>query len=239
MYAEQIQKAREQGHTDEQIVGWLGDKSKLAPRVTKALKAGHEPQAILSYVAKMPNREFVELDFVARNPNLYGLYGATVETAKAVIPYVKYIDPAERDKFMKLSQQRQTRDLLLNNLGAVAVLGAGPITKGAAPIIKRYLPRTYKLLTKKRSILRVFGKKPIPKVPPKVEPRIQRAAEARQAEITRLMPEEPIGPKPEIPTKKTLRVEEQKQVIGKMIKEGIIDRDKPSFSIRLNGLCIT
>ena len=40
----------------------------------------------------------MEMSFFARNPNAYGVYGATKEVIKASLPYIKYIDPEEREK---------------------------------------------------------------------------------------------------------------------------------------------
>ena len=83
-----------------------------------------------------------EQSFIAKHPNLYGAFGV----AQALIPYLKYVDPTEREKFAKLSTQEQTRDLLLENLEAVAMVAAPVITKGVVPIIAKYLPKTYKAL---------------------------------------------------------------------------------------------
>ena len=83
-----------------------------------------------------------EQSFIAKHPNLYGAFGV----AQALIPYLKYVDPYEREKFAKLSTQKQTRDLLLQNLETIGLLAAPLITKGAVPIIARYLPKTYKAL---------------------------------------------------------------------------------------------
>ena len=83
-----------------------------------------------------------EQSFIAKHPNLYGAFGA----AQALVPYIKYIDPNERERFSKLSQQKQTRELLLQNLETVALVGAPLITKGLAPVVARYLPKTYKAL---------------------------------------------------------------------------------------------
>ncbi len=83
-----------------------------------------------------------EQSFIAKHPNLYGAFGV----AQALIPYLKYVDPTEREKFAKLSTKEQTRDLLLENLEAVAMVAAPVITKGVVPIIAKYLPKTYKAL---------------------------------------------------------------------------------------------
>jgi len=81
-----------------------------------------------------------ERSFIAKHPNLYGVFGMVQE----LVPYIKYIDPTERERFSKLSTQKQTRELLLQNLEAVLMVGAPLITKGAVPIVAKYLPRTYK-----------------------------------------------------------------------------------------------
>lgn len=89
-----------------------------------------------------------EAPFKATHPNLYGIWGAAKETVKTMVPYLKYVDPEEREKFMKMSQQEQTRDLLLQNLEAVGELGTAPILKGLKPILQLHFPKTHKLLTK-------------------------------------------------------------------------------------------
>ena len=93
----------------------------------------------------------MEMSFFARNPNAYGVYGATKEVIKASLPYIKYIDPEEREKFMKLSQQQQTRELLFETLNAV-VLGrwkpiSGFATEVGGAALEAFLPKTAKILT--------------------------------------------------------------------------------------------
>lgn len=97
-----------------------------------------------------------ETPWEARYPNLYGVYGATKEVGKTLLPYIKYIDPAEREKFMQLDQQEQVRDLLLEDLNLVALGRWKPIAQfgkevaGAA--METFLPKTYEALTKARKI---------------------------------------------------------------------------------------
>jgi len=136
---------------------------------------------------------FEPLPISAKYPNLYGIYGATKETGKSVIPYIKYVDPEEREKFMKLSQQKQTRELLLQNLEAVALFGIQPIAKGSWNIFSKYLPRTAAKL-KAIAKTHIAGKKPglktepIPEEPgPVTSERL--TAQQRQAEIERVMAE--------------------------------------------------
>ena len=95
-------------------------------------------------------QEKQERPFAAQNPNLYGAWGAVKETVKSVVPYLKYVDPEERKRFVKMSQQDQTRELLLQDLEAVTIVGAGPILKGAKalkPIAQygalKHFPKTY------------------------------------------------------------------------------------------------
>jgi hypothetical protein len=95
-----------------------------------------------------------EQSFIAKHPNLYGALGA----AQSLIPYIKYIDPEERDKFAKLSQQEQTRDLLLQNLETVATVGLPVISKGLAPVIAKYLPKTHKALQFIKTPMKEWGK---------------------------------------------------------------------------------
>jgi len=135
-----------------------------------------EPLPLRTYKEPPPVTE--EAPFMAKHPNLYGAYGAVKETAKTLIPYAKYIDPAERKEFLKLDKQHQVRDLLLQDLEAVAFAAAGPIGKGiaeiAAPALKKFLPKTYKLLTKS------IGKAKV-KTPPieiEVAPEVQKVMDA-------------------------------------------------------------
>ena len=125
-----------------------------------------------------------EAPFMAKHPTTYGIYGAVKETTKALIPYVKYIDPSERKRFMELSQQKQTRELLLQNLETVAMLGVGPIAKGAWGKFAEHLPKTASKLTGIAKA-RLWGKKPT----------LQQAAKARQAAIDKIMPDDstPVG----------------------------------------------
>ena len=90
-----------------------------------------------------------ETKFMREHPNLYGVLGAVSGTAEELTKYsyLKYIYPEEREKFNALSNQKQTRQLLLDNLEAVIGLGVGPISKGAGQIVKKVLPSTYKFLT--------------------------------------------------------------------------------------------
>jgi hypothetical protein len=56
-------------------------------------------------------------------------------------PYIRYIDPEERERFSKLSQQRQTRELLLENLKAVGEIAVTPIVQGGSQIVKHGFKR--------------------------------------------------------------------------------------------------
>lgn len=117
------------------------------------LLANAKPIAPAGTVPNGPPPKKEPLPFEARYPNLYGAWGMVAGTAKDIVPYLKYVDPSERDRFMKLSQEDQTMDLLLENLNAVLAVGAKPIGEGikaaAVPFMEKYLPKTYKLLTRK------------------------------------------------------------------------------------------
>ncbi|MHC4756938.1 MAG: hypothetical protein ACYTBP_17585, partial [Planctomycetota bacterium] len=72
---------------------------------------------------------------------------------REMVPYLKYIDPDERDRFMQLSQREQSRDLLLQNLQAILELGGGKVVEGVgkivgkrvvSPIFKKAFPKTTK-----------------------------------------------------------------------------------------------
>lgn len=125
---------------------------------SQALNDIYEETARKSGPAKME-----ELPFEAHHPNLYGLYGAGKEVAKSLLPFVRYVDPEERERFMKLSQEGQTRELLGEAFNA-AVLGRWkPLakfgTEVAGATLQTFLPKTYAALT------RPLFKAPAPAVP--------------------------------------------------------------------------
>ncbi len=122
-----------------------------------------------------------EPSFAAKHPALYGIgRGAVVETVKDLVPYLKYVDPKERERFMKLSQQKQTRELLLQNLETVALVGAKPLTEGVkavakhkvAPFLAKHLPKTYAKLQKVGQV----ATKPLGKGRLKAAPEVEVAA---------------------------------------------------------------
>lgn len=80
--------------------------------------------------------------FIEKHPNLYGAFGA----AQSLIPYIKYIDPNEREQFAKLSTQEQTKDLLMENLETLLYVGSGGLSRAGSSLIARYLPKTAKAL---------------------------------------------------------------------------------------------
>ena len=90
-------------------------------------------------------------EFMAEYPNLYGIYGALKETGKSTLPWVKYIDPEERDNFAKLTTQQQTRALLLEDLNFALIGMGGPLAKDikyASGLFMKALPKTWsKVLT--------------------------------------------------------------------------------------------
>ena len=82
------------------------------------------------------------------------------------IPYMKYIYEDEREEFLKLSQQEQTRDLLLQNLEAIIWTGGGKVAEGVSkfvsPIFKATFPKTIKAASKIVEAMPV-KQKPLPK----------------------------------------------------------------------------
>ena len=72
-----------------------------------------------------------------QSPSALAMQAAAFETYKTMLPYVKYIDPSERQRFAELSQQEQTRELLLQNLEAMVELGGARIITGIGRGIKR------------------------------------------------------------------------------------------------------
>uniref|UniRef100_A0A6H1ZRL5 Large polyvalent protein associated domain-containing protein n=1 Tax=viral metagenome TaxID=1070528 RepID=A0A6H1ZRL5_9ZZZZ len=101
-----------------------------------------------------------EQSFIAKHPNLYGAFGA----AQSFIPYLKYIDPEERERFSKLitsdpkTVQGGVRELLLQNLETVAIIGTPAISEGVTPVIAKYLPKTYKALKYIKTPTKEWGK---------------------------------------------------------------------------------
>lgn len=89
-------------------------------------------------------------------PNAYGVYGVVKEVGKTMLPWLKYIDPEEREKFMQLSQQEQVRDLLFEDLNFVTLGRWKPIAQGvkevAGAAMQTYLPKTYETLVKTRRL---------------------------------------------------------------------------------------
>ena len=52
-----------------------------------------------------------------------------------MVPYLKYIDPEERERFSKLATNEQTRELLLENLSAVLTVALPAYGKAITPVI--------------------------------------------------------------------------------------------------------
>ena len=110
---------------------------------------------------------------IKQHPNLYGAYGAVKETAKELIPYVKYFDGDERDRFLKLSKQKQVRELLLENLSTVLYAGAKPLTEGGKAVFKRYFPRAFDKIAKVANVKIGKSKPAVAPEPVKVEPKVE------------------------------------------------------------------
>jgi len=70
-------------------------------------------------------------EFKAEHPNLY----AGLKVASDMIPYAKYIDPDERERFYKLSHNKQVRELLMENLYTVIGMGLPIIGKNVASVV--------------------------------------------------------------------------------------------------------
>lgn len=118
---------------------------------------------------KVPGKEFK-----GQYPNTY----AALKTASDLIPFSKYIDPDEREAFMKLTQKGQTNQLLKDTLEAEIFVAFPTIAKTVGGVVgalgERVAPKLTKALTKERNIF----KKPVPEVPqetpvPKVEEPIE------------------------------------------------------------------
>lgn len=124
----------------------------------------------------------IKFDDTIKEPSFMRDVVGTTATifAKAMVPYLKFVDPAERERFMELDQQHQVRDLLLQNLEAVTEIGFGIAGKVIGPPLKLFLkakfPKTYSRLTK------AIGKADAPEKPAKIDEAI---------------PEKPVEPIPE------------------------------------------
>jgi len=170
------------------------------------------------------------------NPNLYGAYGAIKEIGKTV-PYARYLDPEDRAAFLKKDTQGQTNELLKEALGAQIMLGAGPILKGvgaiAGPAVQRVAPKLHEVLTKSRTISPKKAEPPAPAELPKPDelpkpaeaPSPPLAIEAVAPEVPPKAPL-PVGKQP-LPKQDVMGLEEQKNVIQKIIQEGIVDKERP------------
>jgi len=68
-----------------------------------------------------------EPSFIAKHPNLYGIYGAAKGVAEAIgkVGHIKYADPYEWKKLMALPPQEQKRQLLMDTLEDVSMLAFG------------------------------------------------------------------------------------------------------------------
>ena len=137
---------------------YMKDAGGTRPILTPGEYMGTDPvPKVLSpeqYEKGLTKPKMEEQSFVAKHPNLYGVFGA----AQSLVPYIKYIDPEERERFAKLSTQKQTRELLLQNLETVAMVGAPVVTKGLAPIVAKYLPKTYKAFQFIKTPIKEWGK---------------------------------------------------------------------------------
>ena len=181
-YMQKIQGQMDEPENDKPVS--IGDyEKKIATKLSPQPKQSKQV-SIGDYEKEIANRlsqpeqtqpQQVEQSFSAKNPNIYGAWGAVKETGKSIVPYLKYIDPSERKRFVKMTQQEQTRELLLQNLEAVTVLGFGKIAKGtgdiASSLIAKRFPKTFEKLTKIGKVLKTpIGKKaqPVQKVKPEV-----------------------------------------------------------------------
>lgn len=189
----------------------------------------------------IPIDRFEEVPFKGRYPNLYAI-GKTVTD---MIPYLKYVDPEERERFGKLATNEQTRELLLENLNAVLGLALPAVGKGVAPVIsataERLLPKTFtKLLHKEISIIpnsealslakadtpavKLEGV-PTEKTPTRATLGTSRLPEEVQETVSaRMLGGEAGEPLPKTPT---MRLQEQKEIVQNIIKNGLVDKDKP------------
>lgn len=157
-----IKKYQEEGYSNEAILQGISQSKnypKIALKVQNYLDEGHSVESIMKGLSTAKIGKLTK-PFKARYPTLYGISrGAILETGKDITkmaPWVKYIYPEEREKFMKLSKQKQIRDLLFEDLNFVVLGQAKPIIEGVKRVggaaIKRFLPKTYEALTKARKI---------------------------------------------------------------------------------------
>jgi len=105
-----------------------------------------------------PKVKLPDVPFEGRHPNVYG----GLKTAEHLLPYLQYVDPEERERFKKLSQNAQVRELLWEDVNTLLFLGfpaaskyIGGVVKGGAqsilPAIEQFLPKTFSTLTKAAS----------------------------------------------------------------------------------------
>jgi hypothetical protein len=131
--------------------GWIPDKEQdwIPDRTLK--------DKVLDFLHGGDSGKGTEVDGVPawgrENPNLYGVYGAAKETAKSMLPYLRYLDPADRESFVKKNTKGQTRELLMEVLQTEAMLATGPIGKAIGEVGGALFPGIAKSLTKSRSVL--------------------------------------------------------------------------------------
>ncbi len=115
-------------------------------------------QKKLAIVWDKPKVEPVKLkepSFKEKHPELYALGMTPVGTAKELskVSFLKYIYPEEREKLSEAMDVQAeggpnlgTRKLLIDTLEAVTIVGFKPLTQVAKGALKKYLPKTYKVL---------------------------------------------------------------------------------------------
>jgi hypothetical protein len=88
-----------------------------------------------------------ERSFWGDHPNLAGAAGALKEVSKA-IPFTKYLHEDERERFMQLDQQHQSRDILYQTLFAELFVGGNALTNNVKSVAAKYFPKTYERIAK-------------------------------------------------------------------------------------------
>ena len=98
---------------------------------------------------KLPKQITTTTPWPARHPYLAAIPPTAFGVAKESIPYVKYLDPEERERFWKSSPEEERLELLKEARDAVLFAGIPRLIKGVTPIVsalsERLLPRLAKV----------------------------------------------------------------------------------------------
>ena len=135
------------------------EKTRKADKIVPFDRLEKKPSSGIVAFDQLSKRQIPEMEkpsWVAKHPTLYGLYGAARGIAYSAaelgkIGLIKYADPHEAKKLMRMTPKAQRRQLLMDTLELEAVLAFGA-AKPKVKVPAKIIPKVAKL-------------KPIPEVP--------------------------------------------------------------------------